>query len=238
MNEIVLGVVASLVASVIWFFGGQLILTIKSREKINFLLERLYDCAEQFDTAIVFSIADVAETQVDKILEYTARIREEMKTLTFFGKKKKFFNTILFNAYYTVSYYKRLSVGYDGEREQLAILNKFKRKYYYSVPVYDKNDEEHIREYNFLLFSVAIMQALNNKYLVKEALKNNLFVHEKWNINIITTYLKLISLLSFKSEYKMSKYDLREKTFKQEEYQHYIKRKLKDASKELRDNRK
>ena len=118
MNEIILGAVASLVASVIWFFGGQLILTIKSREKISFLLERLFDCAEQFETAIVFSMADVAETQADKILEYTARIREEMKALTFLGKKKKLFNTVLYNAYYTVSYYKRLSVGYDGEREQ------------------------------------------------------------------------------------------------------------------------
>ena len=230
MNEIILGAVASLVASVIWFFGGQLILTIKSREKISFLLERLFDCAEQFETAIVFSMADVAETQADKILEYTARIREEMKAFTFFGKKKKLFNTVLYNAYYTVSYYKRLSVGYDGEREQQAILNKFKRKYYYYVPIYDKKDEERVREQNFLSLSVAVMQALNNKYSVKEALKNNLFVHVEWHTNIGTTYLKMISFLSFRLDHKTSKYDLREKVFKQEEYRQYISEKLKDTN--------
>lgn len=88
MNEIIVGTVASLVASVIWFFGGQLILTIKSREKISFLLERLFDCAEQFDTAMQFGIADIAEMQADKILEYSARIREETKAFTYLGKKE------------------------------------------------------------------------------------------------------------------------------------------------------
>ena len=94
MNDIIIGAVASLVASLIWFFGGQIIQTIKSREKIYFLLERLYDCADQFDTAIQFDIADVAEVQADKILEYAARIREETKAFTFLGKKKKLFRKV------------------------------------------------------------------------------------------------------------------------------------------------
>ena len=153
-----------------------------------------------------------------------------MKALTFLGKKKKLFNTVLYNAYYTVSYYKRLSVGYDGEREQQAILNKFKRKYYYSVPIYDKKDEERIREHNFLSFSVVVMQELNNNTSVKEALEKNLFVNKEWNVNLSKTYMKLIASLNFKSSIRINKYDLREKIFTKDEYHHYITKKLKDKN--------
>ena len=229
MNEIIVGAVASLVASVIWFFGGQLILTIKSREKISFLLERLFDCAEQFDTAMQFGISDIAEMQADKILEYSARIREETKVFTFFGKKKKFFYTLLYNMYYTISCYKRLSVGYNGKEERDAILRKFKRKYYYSVSVYDKKETERVREYNFLTLSIAVMQELNNKYSVKKALEKNLFINKKWNTNLSETYSKLIASLNFKSSHQISKYDLREKTFTKEDYCEYISDKLKNS---------
>lgn len=230
MNDIIIGAVASLVASLIWFFGGQIIQTIKSREKIYFLLERLYDCADQFDTAIQFDIADVAEVQADKILEYAARIREETKAFTFLGKKKKLFNTLLYNMYYTVSYYKRLWVGYDKERERNAILTKFKNKYYYSVPIYERKEQGYVEERSFLIVSVVIMQGLNDQKSVKKALENNLFVHKEHNARLVETYTELIAALNFKSSIKLNKYDLREKTFTQEEYKKYLSKVLKKCN--------
>lgn len=230
MNDIIIGAVASLVASLIWFFGGQIIQTIKSREKIYFLLERLYDCADQFDTAIQFDIADVAEVQADKILEYAARIREETKAFTFLGKKKKLFNTLLYNMYYTVSYYKRLWVGYDKERERNAILTKFKNKYYYSVPIYERKEQGYVEERSFLIVSVVIMQGLNDHKSVKKTLENNLFVHKEYNARLVETYTELIAALNFKSSIKLNKYDLREKTFTQEEYKKYLSKVLKKCN--------
>ena len=230
MNDIIIGAVASLVASLIWFFGGQIIQTIKSREKIYFLLERLYDCADQFDTAIQFDIADIAEVQADKILEYAARIREETKAFTFLGKKKKLFNTLLYNMYYTVSYYKRLWVGYDKERERNAILTKFKNKYYYSVPIYELKESGYVEERSFLIVSVVIMQELNDHKSVKKALENNLFVHKEHNARLVETYTELIAALNFKSSIKLNKYDLREKTFTQEEYKKYLSKVLKKCN--------
>lgn len=230
MNDIIIGAVASLVASLIWFFGGQIIQTIKSREKIYFLLERLYDCTDQFDTAIQFDIADVAEVQADKILEYAARIREEIKTFTFLGKKNKLFNTLLYNMYYTVSHYKRLWVGYDKERERNAILTKFKNKYYYSVPIYERKEQGYVEKRSFLIVSVVIMQGLNDHKSVKKALENNLFVHKEHNARLVETYTELIAALNFKSSIKLNKYDLREKTFTQKEYKKYLSKVLKKCN--------
>lgn len=229
MNEIIIGAIASLVASVIWFFGGQLILTIRSREKIGFLLERLFDCAEQFDTAMKFDIVDIAEVQTDKILEYSARIIEQIKTFSFFGKKKKLFYTVLYNAYYTVSHYKRLWVGYKQDQERTAILCKFKRKYYYFVTIYDKGKKGIDQQVNFFTLSVAIMQELNNTTFIKKALENNYYIDRRWNTKLVETYTDLIDAINFKSSIKSSKYDWREKTFSQDEYQKFISKKLKNS---------
>lgn len=230
MNEIILGAVASLVASLIWFFGGQLILTIKSREKISFMLELLYNCADQFDTAMTFGMVNVAETQVDKILEYSAQIRNEIMPLTYWGKKKKLFNTVLYNMYYTTSYYKRVWAGTDGTEEAKAILNKFKRKYYYSVPVCYRDEDMGTDQSSYLIFSVVLMQELNNRYSVKEALENNYFVRKDEHCNIKETYLSLIAGSNFKSSIRINKYDLREKLFTQDEYHQYIERKLRNTT--------
>lgn len=230
MNEIVIGAVASLVASIIWFLGGELVLTFKSRQKLGFLIEMLYDCAEQFDSAMVFKQADIAEFQSDKILEYSARIREETKKFTFMRKKKKLFNTVLYNLYYTISYYKRLSVGYEGQQEQKAKLSKFKRKYYYSIPIYSNNINHRLDERSFLLVSVMLLQELNNKWLVKKALEDNFYIQKKWNVNLLETYLKLIAPLNFnsKSLSLINKYDLRGQIFTGEEYEKYINKKIKN----------
>lgn len=108
-------------------------------------------------------------------------------------------------------------------------MRKFKRKYYYSVSVYDKKETERVREYNFLTLSIAVMQELNNKYSVKKALEKNLFINKKWNTNLSEIYSKLIASLNFKSSHKISKYDLREKTFTKEDYCEYISDKLKNS---------
>jgi hypothetical protein len=228
MTDILIGAVASLVASVVWFVGGQIILTIKSRERIYFLLERLYDCADQFDTAIQFNITETAEVQADKILEYAARIREEIKFLTFLGKKKQLFNTLLYNAYYTTSYYKRLWVGYNEDQERNAILTKFKNKYYYSVPIYSKRESEPVKERSFLIVSVVLMQELNSKS-VKKALEQNFFINKRHNARLIETYQKLVATQNFKSTIQLNKYDLREKTFTKEKYYMYLSKMLKNC---------
>ena len=84
-------------------------------------------------------MVDVAERQVDKIIELYYEIKGEMLFFTFFSKKKKLFNTTLYNLYYTVSYYKRLWVGYNEEDERKSVLEKFGRKYYYNIKRYYKD---------------------------------------------------------------------------------------------------
>lgn len=228
--EVIMSIALSLIASLVWFMGGQLLLTLKSREKISFMLELLYNCADQFDTAMVFGLVDVAEAQVDKILEYSAQIRNEIMPLTYWGKKKKLFNTILYNMYYTTSYYKRVWAGTDGKEEANAILEKFKNKYYYSIPICYKDKGMGTDQRSYLIFSVILMQELNNRYSVKTALENNYFVRKDEHSNMQETYLRLIVASNFKSSITINKYDLREKIFTKDEYHQYIAKKLKDTN--------
>ena len=116
-------------------------------------------------------------------------------------------------------------MGYKGKKEQLEKLKKFKCKYYYMVNILDKDN--HISITSFLMISVVILQNLNNKFFVKEALRNNLYIGE-YNVNLSETYIGLINVKNFKPEH-CSRYDLRNKTFTYEEYKKFIKSKFKDS---------
>ena len=222
MKEIIIGALSSLIASLIWFFSSRIIAAINSRKKINHLLETLYDCADQFDSAIKFKMVDVAERQVDKIIELYYEIKGEILFFTFFSKKKKLFNTILYNLYYTVSYYKRLWVGYNEEDERKSVLEKFKRKYYYNIKTYYKDKSE---DYvSFLIFSVPVLQALNQNNCVKKSLLNNYSVHN--NCNLYETYSTLIAVKNFKDNRYYNRYDLQKDIFTKEEYELYLRKKL------------
>lgn len=220
--DILIGVLASLVATIIWVAFTQLY-DFNSRRNISFLLELLYDCACNFDTAIEFSNLSIAETETDKILGYCKEIFDNIKFFTYAPKKKKFVYTILYNVYYTISYYKRLRVGYQGTREQEAKLSKFKQKYYYRVHICG-NERELDEEWSFLKVSVVVLQSLNRRFSVKKALKDNLYVNSS-NTNLVKTYSELVAAKNFKSTYS-ERYDLRKSCFTEEEYLRYISKKV------------
>ena len=220
--DILIGVLASLVATIIWVVFTQLY-DFNSRRNISFLLELLYDCSDSFDSAIEFSNLSVAEAETDKILGYYKEIFDNIKLFTYAPRKRKFVYTILYNVYYTISFYKRLRVGYQGVQEQEAKLSRFKRKYYYKVHIYEK-EGEFDEDWSFLMVSVVVLQSLNISFLVKKALKNNLYVSNT-NINLVKTYSELVAAKNFKSSHS-ERYDLRKSCFTQEEYLRYISKKV------------
>lgn len=221
--DILIGVIASLVATIIWVIFTQLY-DFNSRKNIDFLLALLYDCADNFDSAIEASNNDIAEMQADKIIQYCKEIFESIKFFTYGRKKKKLIYTLLYNLYYTVTYYKRLWIGYDGEQEKEAKLQKFKHKYYYKVNIYEKNDD-YVDRRSFLLVSVCVLQELNRNISVKESLLNNMYIGS-FNTNIKQTYLELISYQNYKTKYT-HKYSIQKNCFTKEEYIEYISNKLK-----------
>ena len=216
--EIIIGILASLVATVIWVVLTQLY-DINSRRNIAFLLELLYDCADSFDSAIEFSNYSTAETEAEKILEYCKEILDNIKPLTFLGKKRKLFYTILYNAYYSVSCYKRVWVGYDKEQEREAKFKRFKMKYYYKVNIYDNHHTEPDAQ-SFLIVSIVILQSLNRCFFVRKALTDNMYIN-RFCIKLSTTYSELIAPLNFKSDYTY-RFDLRKNCFTCNQYKKYI----------------
>lgn len=220
--DILIGVLASLVATIIWVAFTQLY-DFNSRRNISFLLELLYDCACNFDTAIEFSNLSIAETETDKILGYCKEIFDNIKFFTYAPRKRKLVYTILYNVYYTISFYKRLRVGYQSAQEQEAKLNRFKRRYYYSVHLYDKESELD-EDRNFLMVSIEVLQSLNRRFSVKKALKNNLYVNDS-NVNLYETYSELVAIKNFKPA-RSGRYDLRKSCFTEEEYLRYISKKV------------
>ena len=58
----IIGVLASLVATIIWVLLSKLY-DVNSRRNIALLLDLLYDSADSFDSAIVAENVDIAEMQ-------------------------------------------------------------------------------------------------------------------------------------------------------------------------------
>lgn len=227
MFSVLLGVLSSLVATIIWVIFTQLY-DFNAKKNINMLLELLCDCAEQFDTAMEFSDCSMAELQADKIIEYCKEIFMSIKFFTYFPKKKKLILTLLYNTYYTISIYKRVWVGYDGEQEKNARLSKFKRKYYYKVKIYDLVDGNLGQEISFLIITCEILHELNNHCSVSKALKDNFYLNEH-TTKKIDTYIKLIASLNYKCKCThINKYDLRCGIFYKEEYVSYLKKLLQE----------
>lgn len=220
--DIIIGVFGSLVATIIWVVLTQFY-DFNAKRKISMLLDLLYDCVDSFDSAITFSNYTVAEMQSDKILGYCKEIFDNIRPLTYLPMKRKLFCTILYNAYYTVSYYKRVWAGYGGEQELEKKLQKFKRKYYYKVNIYNA-DLENIDEHSFLVVSITILQALNEQVSVKRALQDNFYVNRHCSRHK-DTYMGLIAVNNFKIK-GTHKYDLRNQCFTQGEYIKFISKKF------------
>jgi hypothetical protein len=226
VSDILIGVASSLVATIIWVAFSSLH-SFSSRQNIALLLEQLYDSADSFDSAIETSNTSIAEVQADKIIECCMKIIENIKPLTFLGNKRKLVYSLLYNAYYTVSYYKRIFVGYDGELEQSKKLEKFRKKYYYKVYIYNK-DPELSESRCFLMISIVLLQELNRYHSAKKALTNNLYINDD-NVNKAKTYHDLICARNLKSG-RTRKYDLIGKTFTYEQYKRYVNKKLNKTS--------
>lgn len=223
--DVIIGVLASLIATVIWIIFTQFY-DFNAKRNIATRLDMLYDCCDCLDSAIEFSNCDIAEAQVEKILEYCKEVFDSIKKVTYLPKKQKLFCTILYNMYYTVSYYKRVSVGYNKDQEREAKLQRFKNKYYYKVTI--ANEYPGISdERSFLMISIAVLQALNETYSVRKALTNNYYINEH-NTSIKNTYQNLININNFKSE-NCTKYDLRSRCFTHDEYMNYLSKKLSET---------
>lgn len=226
MKDIIIGVISSLVATVIWVIIDYVVKSIKARNRVALLLDLLYDSSDSFDSAMVSENEQLAEIQSEYIIKYCIEIFDSIRFLTYIGNKRKLIYTILYNLYYTITYYKRIYVGSSKEEEQKEKLLRFKRKYYFMVSLKDDSGSE---ERSFLMVSVALLQEIVQSNSVSGALNRNLYVWDNTN-NKYDVYLNLININNMKSDSLIKKYDIRKNLFTTSEYKEYLKKKLKHGT--------
>ncbi len=222
IENIIVGVISSLVATILWLAIDSIRKSISSKKKISILLDLLYDSADSFDSAMVSENEEIAEVQAEYIIKYCIEIFNSIEKRSFGPKKKKLFITILYNLYYTITYYKRIYVGYSGKAEQKAKLKRFKQKYYYTVCVKSQDVDNKV---SFLMLSVCLLQQLVRDKNVKAALNNNYYI-DRFVTNKREVYSKLINICNMKSGFS-GQYEICNNTFTKREYERYIDKKLK-----------
>lgn len=115
--SVLLGAVASLIASLVWWLLSQLY-AIDTKKKVNSKIVLLRDVNFSFEKHLQYNNYDLAIEQAGKILEIIDSVCSMIKPLTYSAKKRKLIFTFLSSMYCNVSLFLRDSRGYEGETEK------------------------------------------------------------------------------------------------------------------------
>ena len=84
IENIIVGVISSLVATILWLAIDSIRKSISSKKKISILLDLLYDSADSFDSAMVSENEEIAEEFLKyRIHEALHAVASDQKTVSF-----------------------------------------------------------------------------------------------------------------------------------------------------------
>jgi len=214
--EIALGILASLIASIVWYWFTTLV-DMQSKDKIDYALQMAEVCAHQFITAVEYQDYRTAANQADRLLDLYLRVYDHIHPLTYLPPKRKLFLTFLYNAVYFTAQFKYMNVGYSDEEELKSRCEKYKHEYLYEVQVWPDDGLE-----PFLTLSLSIMRDVNRARSMKKALQNNIHIRHGDKNKV---YHELVGINSFRDSSGID-YFMNKGTFSADEYKRYINRKV------------
>lgn len=221
--NILIGILSSLAATIIWVFI-TILYDSYSRKNIDYILTMALSTAGQFQNAIEYNEYDLAMSQIDRIQDFIREIHSNIKVFTYSRNKKRLILTLLHHLNRITEIIKNIHIGYSGEQELLARCERIRRIYLYVPKELRKLNN------NVMCFSLSVIQNLNNRTGdIKASLLNQELLGNNRTVDVILLYTDLIELNSFRYNSKYNRYDLRKNIFTQEEYERYIKKKLKNA---------
>lgn len=127
--DILIGILSSLVASVIWWGCAQLYL-IETRKKVNYKLMLLRKDNYAYQKYLTYQDYDLALNQAERMLDEIGEIFYSIKPLTYTRKKRKLINTLLSSLHINIARFQGYYKGYDSKQEKQRCCSEAKRHLY------------------------------------------------------------------------------------------------------------
>ena len=111
-ESLLIGILSSFVASVVWWLLFQLI-DFTAKQKLNYYYARLRDKDMLFQKLLDYNDYDLAINLVDQIVFELESIISAIKPITYLCRKKKFVYTLINNLYFYYTVFLREYKWYD-----------------------------------------------------------------------------------------------------------------------------
>ena len=147
MKEILISVVVSIIASLIWWTLSQLY-SLNSRKIINYKLLILRNDNALYEKCLTYEDYDLALNQVERMLDKIGELYEAIKPLTYTPKKRKLIKTILSSLYIQFADFQSYYIGLNSEDEKSICCFEAKRKLFI-VGFQPSQDGKHPNPDNF-----------------------------------------------------------------------------------------
>jgi hypothetical protein len=195
--DIILGILSSLVASLIWMFFVFLY-DPRGRNKILFLLEECENSTRLLLNSIDYNYYAVALSQVDQLIFLYLQINDRLKPINFSRKKRKLIQLLIFNMIRVLNIFKNLEIGYNEEEEFKARCNRFKKKYLYDLHTGTES------EVNFMIISISILKGLCDTKCIHKSIVQSVEYFSKEKETQRKIMDNLIEINSFKGSSKLN----------------------------------
>jgi len=226
--EILIGISASFVASLIWWFFTQLY-SVGARSKINYLLISARDESIAYEKYLQYNDYDNALATSQRIIDKIGEVYMSIKPLTYFCRKKRLLiNTLLNNVYIMANSFKAYHIGYKGDVEKEACCEKAFRHLYIVGFENDPNSELHPDPIKFepaTSVSLKLLIDLNIRCQSVEQIMGSSYCFNNSSESIEKRKKKLIDLTQyihpFKDDYSKSvaiKYHITTNVFTRKQY--------------------
>lgn len=127
--DILIGILSSLVASIIWWGCAQLYL-IETRKKVNYKLMLLRKDNYAYQKYLTYQDYDLALNQAERMLDEIGEIFYSIKPLTYTRKKRKLINTLLSSLHINIARFQGYYKGCDSKQEKQHCCSEAKRHLY------------------------------------------------------------------------------------------------------------
>lgn len=228
--DILIGVIASVIASFVWWGLSQLH-SFETRKNINYQLMLLRLDNYDYEKSLEYQDYDLALKQAQRMLDEIGEIYSAIKPLTYLPKKRKLVNTLLNSLHTVISRFQGYYKGYDGETEKQHCCFEAKRHLF--VVGYESDASNRYPDPNrFQSVTSASISLLSDLNLhKKKSLKQILSTAVCFNysqVDISTRkryYLDLIDINAFRGSYSKeiaTKFQISNDILTQKEYKELI----------------
>lgn len=114
---IIIGIAASLIATILWWGLTQLI-SFRARKKIRYYISCLRTDNASFEKQLEYKDYDLALQQTHRLLTRIGEIFYSIKGLTYLPRKRKLINTLLLSLHLKLSEFQLAYKGYETKQEK------------------------------------------------------------------------------------------------------------------------